>query len=420
MRVLLAGASGAIGRLVVPLLVAAKHEVIGITRTPGSLASTGAQEVVADVLDRDALLDSLAGIRAEAVIHHATALRKAPSSMRDMRDTNRLRAEGTSTLIAAARLVGATKFVAASFFGGYGLTDHGRAPITEDSPFGDVDGQSDPVLRALLSLEQQVRAFGGVSLRFGLFYDTTAKSISPVSRSWDGVLPMLNISDAAAATVLALTEYRAGAVYNIADDHPLSYRARETARAKAAKSGRPIELPDGVLRIAAPFGSQLLTRASLSLSSERAATELGWKPEFPSMLECLGVAAPTLARVVVPTPAPVLEADPVADIIAEPEPEAAPEPAPTPEPEPESAPEPELAPTPEPEPVAELVEESEPVSEPRSQPEAKPLVTKVPVAKPPAAKRSPVPRKPRAPRVPKDPFGDMDDAIARIGTIHDD
>ena len=145
MRVVLAGASGAIGRLLVPRLIAAKHEVIGITRTPGSLASTGAREVVADVLHRDALLEALAGIKADAVIHQLTALRKAPSSMRDMRDTNRLRAEGTSTLIAAARLVGATKFVAASFFGGYGLTDHGRTPLTEDAPFGDVDGRS-PIL----------------------------------------------------------------------------------------------------------------------------------------------------------------------------------------------------------------------------------------------------------------------------------
>ncbi len=74
MRVLLAGASGAVGRYLVPQLIEAKHEVIGITRTPGSLASTGAREIVADLLDREALLSALAGTRADAVIHHGTAL----------------------------------------------------------------------------------------------------------------------------------------------------------------------------------------------------------------------------------------------------------------------------------------------------------------------------------------------------------
>src|ERR1019366_9554993 len=114
MKVLLAGASGAIGRHLVTQLIKAKHEVIGITRTPGSLASTGAREVVADVLDRASLLGALDGIRADAVIHQLTSLKKAPSTRRAMGETNRLRAEGTSTLIAAARRVGAKKFVAAS------------------------------------------------------------------------------------------------------------------------------------------------------------------------------------------------------------------------------------------------------------------------------------------------------------------
>src|SRR5664279_4266778 len=194
MKVLLAGASGAIGRYLVPQLIAAKHEVIGITRTPGSLDGTGAREVVADVLDREALLGAVEGIRADAVIHQLTSLKKAPSTSRAMRETNRLRAEGTSTLIAAARKVGAKKFVAASFFGGYGLFDHGNESRTELAPFGEVDGRADAVQLALLSLEQQVHAFGGVSLRFGLFYESTTTSVSPVARTWDGLLPMLHVS----------------------------------------------------------------------------------------------------------------------------------------------------------------------------------------------------------------------------------
>jgi nucleoside-diphosphate-sugar epimerase len=421
MRVLVAGASGAIGRYLVPQLLAAKHEVIGITRTPGSLASTGAQEVVANVLDRSALLAAVEGIKADAVIHQLTALKKAPTTLRDMRETNRLRAEGTSTLVAAARLVGAKKFVAGSFFGGYGLTDHGRRVVTEESPFGELDGRADSVQRALVSLEQQVHAFGGVSLRFGLFYDSTTTSISPVSRTWNGVLPMLHLSDAASATVGALTNYRSRSIYNIADDHPLSYRARETAQAKAAELAAPMALPDSLLRLVAPFGSLLLTRASMTLSTELAHSELGWSPEFPSLFDALGVAAPASDHVVLPiafaapAPVPVAEPEPLAELVE------APEPDPTPDLDPVAelveAPEPEQ--TPDLDPVAELVEAPEPNDEPEPNPAAK--TEPKPEPKPrPAAKHPSAPRKPRTPKPPKDPFGDMDDAIARIGTLHED
>ena len=371
MRVLLAGASGAIGRHLIPALQSAGHEVIGITRRPGSLASTGATEVVADVLDRPALLDALDGTRADAVIHQLTALSKPPSSLRDMRPTNRLRTEGTSTLIAAARLVGAQKFVAASFFGGYGLVDHGRTALDESAPFGEPHGHADPVQVALQSLEQQVRAFGGVSLRFGLFYDNTTTAVSPVCRTWDGVLPMLHLSDAASATVLALEAYRAGSVYNISDEHPLSYRARELARAKAAGIRRPQQLPERMLRMAAPFGSLLLTRASMSLDTAKARAELGWAPEHASLLECLGLTAAAGGEVVLST----LTTTPAAAVEPDPEPD----------------------PDPEPRPVAEVAPSHT----------AKPRVVRHPKA-------------PASLGRPADVFQDVDDAIARIGVRRED
>jgi nucleoside-diphosphate-sugar epimerase len=315
MRVLLAGASGAIGRYLVPQLIAAGHSVVGITRTRGSLDGTGAEEVVADVLDRPALFGAIEGLRADVVIHQLTSLAKTPSTFRAMRPTNRLRAEGTSTLIAAAKTVGAKKFVAASFFGGYGLTDHGRKPLTETAPFGERNGVADGVQAALLSLEQQVRAFGGVCLRFGLFYDGAMTSISPVSSTWDGVLPMLHISDAAAATVRVLATYKPGAIYNIADDHAISYRTREKARASAAGRRRPLELSDRVLRLAAPYGALLLTRTSMVLSTERARSELGWAPHHPSLVHALGVVKPAQDDVVVSValPEPAVNAEPEAE-----------------------------------------------------------------------------------------------------------
>jgi nucleoside-diphosphate-sugar epimerase len=285
MRVVVAGASGAVGARIVPQLIAAGHDVIGLTRTAGSLAGAGSKvrEIVADVADRRAFLAALDGVKADAVVHQLTALAKPPISHADMRETNRLRAEGTSTLIAAARAVGARRFVAASFFGGYGFRDHGRLPREEDSPFGEEDGHNDAVLTALLSLELQVRAFGGVALRYGLFYGDKPKSVSPVARQWKGVLPMVHLEDAASAVVRALDAGQPGAVYNIADDEPISYRGRE--RAIAAKFGLrpPMVLPDGMIRTVAPFASQLLTRTAMKLDTTKAHEELGWVPAHPSI-----------------------------------------------------------------------------------------------------------------------------------------
>lgn len=401
MRVVLAGASGAIGRYLVPQLIAAKHEVIGITRTPGSLAGTGAREIVADVLDRSSLLLALSGVRADAVVHQVTSLKKPPTTYKAMRETNRLRAEGTSSLLAAARQVGAKKFVAASFFGGYGFNDFGRLPLSEDAPFGEPDDRNDAVLLALLTLEQQVRAYGGMSLRYGLFYDSVATGVSPVSRTWNGVVPMVHLKDAARAAVLALAKYKAGAVYNIADDAPMTYRDREIARAEAAGLKPPLQLPDSVLRAAAPFGAMLLTRTNMKLDSTRARTELGWQPEFPSLLECLKVAPPTPAK-------PVVAVRPIAEVLEAPAPEELPVPEPTAVPEP--------GPTP---PVTDDSKNrpSVPVGSEGPGPEETPEPEPEQEPEPEPADEAP---KPDEPKKPRDPFADIDAAIARIGASQRD
>jgi nucleoside-diphosphate-sugar epimerase len=277
--VLVVGASGAIGAHLVPLLAAARHQVIGVTRTPGALASVKAREVVADLTDRDGFLAAVAGLKVDAIVHQGTALRRAPLRYSDMRATNRLRSEGTSTLIAAARQLGAKKLVAASFFAGYGMSDHGRRPLEETAPFGEPRRRSDPVLAALDSLELQTLAFGGIALRYGLFYGGGETTVSPVPRHWGGVLPMVHVRDAASAVVAALAKGTPGSVYNIADDHPMSFRAREGARAKALGVRAPLELPEGVLRLAAPYAAELITRTSMRLSTEKAQLELGWRAQ---------------------------------------------------------------------------------------------------------------------------------------------
>ena len=278
-RVLLAGSTGAIGRYLVPQLRAAGHEVVGLSRAPEA-------DVNVDLLDRQAVLDRLDGEHFDAVIHQATALATPPAVHAQMTRTNRLRTEGTSTLLAVARRSGAKRFVTASAFYGYGFLDHGETPLTEDEPFGLRDGSAnDEVLRCLLANEQQASAFGGVSLRYGLFYGNGAAPM--VDSSFEGLLPVVHLEDAAAAAVRALTRGKRGAAYNIADEQPVSWRELQAAQAVADGRRPPLALPSWALRASAPFAAELLTRTSMRLSMVRTRRDMGWRPQYPSFAEGL-------------------------------------------------------------------------------------------------------------------------------------
>jgi nucleoside-diphosphate-sugar epimerase len=291
MRVFLAGASGVIGRELIPRLLADGHEVVGTTRTRGSLDGTGATEFVGDVRDRAAFIAAASALSCDAVIHQLTAYRKPPRTFRRMAATNRLRTEGTNTLVAAARAMGATRFIAASSVYGYGFGNHGDIVLDERSPFGrETDGRILAVERALGSLEQQVRAIGGVSLRYGILY-TPGGHIPPIPRDAGGVLPFVTLSDAADATILALTKARPGSVYNIVDDDPVSWRTLHEARAAAAGAPTPTEYRSRTIALAAPFAASLVTRTSLRVSNSRAKTRLGWAPEYPSYRDALAPAS---------------------------------------------------------------------------------------------------------------------------------
>src|SRR5690606_13801013 len=145
MQVLLAGASGTLGGPLVRQLIGAGHQVSGITRTSqgaSRIAQLGGTPIVVDVMDRDALLRAVEGKTFQAVINQLTALKKAPTRHRDMAQTNTLRIQGTAHLLEAARATGARKFLTQSIVLGYGYTDHGTTPLTEDSPFGVPQGNA--------------------------------------------------------------------------------------------------------------------------------------------------------------------------------------------------------------------------------------------------------------------------------------
>jgi nucleoside-diphosphate-sugar epimerase len=296
MKVLLAGGTGTLGVPLITSLRAHDHEVLAIVRSrdgESRVRGLGAEPVVADVMDRDALLRAVEGMRADAVIHELTALKKTPVKHSDMTATNVLRIQGTTHLLDAARAIGATRFLTQSIVFGYGYNDHGDTVLTEDAPFGRPAGNAfDPHVEAMRSTEQQAfeaDGIDGISLRYGLFYGGDLDKVErmlrrrslPLPRA-GGLLPFIHHSDAATATVAALMRGRPNSAYNIVDDEPATFRQLVTAIADARHAPRPLTLPAWLLRIVAPYGGVLLDGVSMRVSNAKARSELNWTPAYPS------------------------------------------------------------------------------------------------------------------------------------------
>lgn len=296
MRVLLAGASGAIGLPLIRQLVASGHEVVAIHRRAegrNRLLAAGTTPIRVDVLDRSALSTALDGQRCDAVVSQLTAMKKAPMTHKDMAPTNRLRIEGTANLLAAADEVGARRFVTQSMVFGYGYGDFAGRVLTEDDTFAPPGvGRFEEALAAMRSGEEQV--FGashveGVALRYGLFYGPGAAGDSlvdglrrrrlPVIRN-GGVQPWVYIDDAATATVAALERGAPGSAYNVADDEPVSFSDLMTAMAAALGAPKPRVVPSWLLT-ATPYAKAMMT-GGLRVSAAKAKRELGWEPSMPT------------------------------------------------------------------------------------------------------------------------------------------
>ncbi|HEX5858288.1 MAG TPA: NAD(P)-dependent oxidoreductase [Microbacterium sp.] len=303
MRVLLAGATGILGEPLVRRLMAAGHDVVGMGRSEQGarrLRDLGSQPLLADVMDRDALLAAVRGERFDAVIHELTALKKPPARHADMRPTNALRIDGTAHLLDAARATGATRFVTQSIVFGYGYRDLGTRALTEDDPFGIPQGDAfDEHLAAMASTERQtISAAGieGIALRYGLFYGADLDNMAGMLRrrtlpvvTRGGEIPFVHHDDAASATVAALERGEAGGIYNIVDDTPATFS--DLIREVAARRGtpRPLRVPRWALQAATPYAASLFGAVSMRVSNERARTRLEWEPRFASVRE--GVAA---------------------------------------------------------------------------------------------------------------------------------
>lgn len=306
MKVLIAGATGAIGTPLSHRLISAGHEVIGLTRTSAGaakLSGEGVQPIVADALHRDGLLRALDGVSADAVVHQLTSLSKPPARHSDMAQTNRLRTDGTRNLLEAAHILGAGTFITQSIVFGYGYADHGPKVITEDQPFGGLRGGTcDQHVAAMLANEEMVRhgdGISGIALRYGLFYGADLENMIkllgkrglPVPSKRNHMLPWIHIDDAATATVAALERGEPGQAYNIVDDQPASWTEMFTAMARTFDAPAPRTLPGWVIRSAAPYVGAMVLDTSMRVSNTKAKAQLGWKPAYPTYREGLRALA---------------------------------------------------------------------------------------------------------------------------------
>lgn len=303
MKVFVAGATGAIGKCLVPQLIASGYDVIAMTRSPertDALRAAGAKPVVADALDRDAVRRAVLHAEPEVVIHEATALTGVKNYRRfddEFALTNRLRTEGTANLLEAAQVVGTRRFIAQSY-GNWNYARTGTGLKTEDDCLdANPPRNQRKSLKAIRALEKAVlsaQGIEGVALRYGNLYgpgtgiaadgDVVAmvrKRMLPIIGDGAGVWSFLHVADAASATVAAIQRGAPG-IYNIADDEPAPVASwlPELARAVGAKP--PFHVPVWVGRLAAgEVGVSLMTQVR-GATNAKATRELGWKPTYAS------------------------------------------------------------------------------------------------------------------------------------------
>jgi len=301
MRVFVAGASGAIGRPLVPKLVAAGHEVTGMTRSEqktDALRKAGARPVVCDVFDQPAVRAAMAEASPEVVVHQLTAL---PHRF-DFRDknlyaaTNRLRGEGTRILLDAATAAGARRMVAQSIAFIY-RPEGGWVKTEEDPPLeGGPEGFGEAA-RTVVEMETAVTGspqLDGLVLRYGFFYgpgtaygeegattEEVRKRRFPVIGRGDGVFSYVHVDDAAAATVAAVQRGGPGA-YNVTDDEPAPMRDWLPAFAEAVGARRPLRIPAWVARLAAGKEAVAFATQMRGASNARAKAALDWQPRWAS------------------------------------------------------------------------------------------------------------------------------------------
>jgi nucleoside-diphosphate-sugar epimerase len=302
MRVFVTGATGALGRHLVPGLVGAGHEVTATTRKPGKVAglrAAGADPVVVDGLDREAVIAAVRAAAPEVIVHEMTAL----AGMRSFRHpdklfavTNELRTRGTDNLLTAARQAGTRRVIAQGYAGPGPDQRAGGGLKTEEEPL-DWRPFSSAVRApaAIRHVEDAVPAAApeGLVLRYGSFYgpgasdvllDLVRKRQVPVIGGGTGIWSFIEITDAAAATLAAVGQGAPG-IYNVADDDPAPVAQWLPYLAEVMGAKPPLRVPAWLGRLLAGEFAVAQMTTSRGCSNEKARKELGWQPRYPSWRE---------------------------------------------------------------------------------------------------------------------------------------
>lgn len=301
MRIFVAGGTGVVGRRLVPLLVSAGHQVTATTRSPGKrklLQHIGADPVLMDALDADAVTQAVANAEPEVIVHQMTALSGAPDMRhfdRWFRTTNALRTRGTEHLLAAARATGVRRFVAQSYTG-WTHGGLGEGVTTEEDPLvSDPPRQQRETLAAIRFLERTVTdsPVEGLVLRYGNLYGPGASEPLvelvrerkvPVVGGGAGVWSWLHVEDAAAAAAIAVERGRPG-IYNVVDDEPAPVAEWLPYLAQQVGAPAPLHVPAWLGRLLAGAVPVSMMTQSRGSSNAKAKRELGWYPAWRSWRE---------------------------------------------------------------------------------------------------------------------------------------
>jgi len=298
MRVLVVGATGAVGRQLVPQLIAAGDQVCATTRSPGKVAglrAAGADPLVLDGLDAAAVGEVVARAEPEVIVHEMTPIPGNPDLRkfdRTFAATNALRTTGLDHLLAAATAQGVRRFVAQSY-AGWPNARSGGAVKTEADPLDpDPPAAQRGTLQAIRYLEQAVTSapLAGLALRYGSLYGPGSSEVFvamlkrrrvPLVGDGTGVWSFLHVTDAAAATVAAVHGGPPG-VYNIVDDDPAPVADWLPVLARCAGAPRPLHVPAWLGRLAAgEAGLSMMTKIR-GCSNAKAKRDLGWRLTWPS------------------------------------------------------------------------------------------------------------------------------------------
>lgn len=304
MRVFVAGSTGAVGRLLVPRLIADGHDVVALVRSAEKarqVREMGAEPAVADALDRKALTAAIESAKPEVIIHQLTALSGLSGNFRkfdaEFALTNRFRTEVTDTMLGAARRVGTRRFIAQSFCG-WPFAAEGEPVKAEDAPL-----EPHPpagfrrTLAAIRHVERAVTTTTDVealALRYGFFYgpgtaierdsetiDLIRDRKMPIVGDGGGVWSFIHVEDVAQATVAAVARGATG-IYNVVDDEPAPVSEWLPFLARVLEAKTPRKVPVWLGRLLIGDGGVRMMTESRGGSNARAKQEFAWSPVFPT------------------------------------------------------------------------------------------------------------------------------------------